>query len=80
MNDHGFSLRAALIARQGCRGQVARVVNAAGRLYRALRRPSVREAGPAMRYELGADGLAYVLPACATLAETPKALKNWRRS
>ena len=63
MSDHGFVLRAALIARQGRRGRAARWVNAAGRLVRALRgRRMHAESGPAMRRMAGADGLLYLVP------------------
>ncbi|NMG46414.1 hypothetical protein GPA22_22100 [Aromatoleum toluvorans] len=63
MNDYGHALRAALIRGTGHRSWAARVVNAAGRLYRALqRRAAPAPAGLMVRPVRGGDGLLYLSP------------------
>lgn len=67
MMDFGGATRGAFIRAQGQRSRAARLVQFAGRLYRACRarrRPDPATA-PAMRCRLGEDGLVYLVPSGA---------------
>lgn len=67
MMDFSGATRGAFIRAQGQRSRAARLVQFAGRLYRAWRarrRPDPATA-PAMRCRIGNDGLVYLVPAGA---------------
>lgn len=67
MMDFGGATRGAFLRAHGQRSRAARLVQFAGRLYRACRarrRPDPATA-PAMRCRLGEDGLVYLVPSSA---------------